>query len=91
VAPHTSVSSALAITRAGERFDVILCDSAAAGELLAALAADRSSMRDRVVLVGTETAAPPAADLVRLLRPVAVDEVLALVGGPGRTTEARGH
>jgi hypothetical protein len=82
VAPHTSVSSALAITRAGERFDVILCDSAAGGELLAALTADRSSLRGRVVLVGTETAAPPPAELVRLQRPVAVAEVLALVGGP---------
>jgi signal transduction histidine kinase len=90
VAPHTSVSSALAVTRAGERFDVILCDTAAGGELLAALSADRSSLRDRVVLVWSGTAPPPVADLKRLQRPVAVDEVLALVGRPSRMGESRG-
>jgi nitrogen-specific signal transduction histidine kinase len=92
VAPHTSVSSALAITRAGERFDVVLCDSAAGGELLAALTADHSSLKGRVVLVGgTEAAAPPPADLMCLQRPVAVDEVLALVGWPARTAEGCGN
>jgi len=77
VAPHATVSSALAALRAGGRYDLILCDPASAADLGEALAADGSPQVEALVQVGGdggatdgEPAAPP-----RLSRPISVEQV----------------
>jgi signal transduction histidine kinase len=90
VAPHTSVSSALAILRSGERFDLILCDAAFGPALAAALAAEGSSQAAGVVLVG-EAGAPTeaaVAGLPRLEKPLTAGAVLELAR---RRAEERGQ
>jgi signal transduction histidine kinase len=106
VAPHTSVSSALAVIRAGERFDLILCDPGSGLELVEALDADGSNQGASVVLVGDGVepgaAAPPEAGPVRLERPISEEQVLELLrrledgrgeqpGTPGSAWSRRRH
>ncbi len=89
VAPYTSVASALAILRAGERFDLILCSPESGRTLTRALADDGSSkVASLVVLVGddgvdgaSDPALPPPE---RLERPVSVARVADLLRGRGR-------
>ena len=82
VAPHATVSSALAALRAGGRYDLILCDQASAAELSEALAADGSPQVDALVLVGgggdAASGGPDAP--VRLGRPLSVEQVGHLLG-----------
>jgi signal transduction histidine kinase len=81
VAPHTSVSSALAALRAGGRYDLILCDPASAAGLTEALAADGSPQVEALVQMGGggvgtdgDPAAPPW-----LGRPISLEQVGALL------------
>lgn len=87
VAPHASVPSALAVVRAGERFDLILCDPASGRALAAALAADGSDQAGRLVFAGDDPAPGEAAAQggpARIPKPISVEQVLALVRGGGR-------
>lgn len=78
VAPHTGVGSALAILRAGERFDLILSDSRSASALVEALTADGSSQVGHLVLVG-EPGVPAPAGVDRLDKPLSAAAVQQLV------------
>lgn len=80
VSPHTSVSSALAALRAGDHFDLLLCDPRSGAALLEGLAADGSSQAGRVVLmVEASDPGPPATPALRRLeKPVTAAAVLEL-------------
>jgi signal transduction histidine kinase len=88
VAPHTRVASALAILRAGERFDLILCSPESGPALGKALADDGSiKVASLVVLLG-DGGAPGAPDPARpawdrLEKPVSVARVADLLRGRG--------